>query len=172
MKLFKETKPFFLCFSWIRRLSQQKPNVATMTNEKITKLYEMGSEPDRRLWVDRYLSFMEDRETPVANLPAVGRKPLDLCRLYMAVRAIGGLAMVRHSPLRSAWFCLDPSGPCLSSSGEQKQEVAGAVVAAERRDVQQLGQLPEEAVHPVPVRLRVQDGARGGASARRWRRGR
>lgn len=76
--------------------SLQKPSVATMTNEKIALLYEMGSEPERRLWVDRYLSFMEERGTPVPNLPAVGKKPLDLCRLYLAVREIGGLAMVRR----------------------------------------------------------------------------
>lgn len=74
----------------------QKPSVATMTNEKITRLYEMGSEPERKLWVDRYLSFMDERGTPVPNLPAVGKKPLDLCRLYLAVRDIGGLAMVRQ----------------------------------------------------------------------------
>lgn len=76
-------------------LCLQKPNVATMTSEKITRLYEMGSEPERRLWVDRYLSFMEERGMPIQNLPAVGKKPLDLCRFYLAVREIGGLAMVR-----------------------------------------------------------------------------
>ncbi|MEQ2217472.1 hypothetical protein XENOCAPTIV_011464 [Xenoophorus captivus] len=85
-------------------LCVQKPNVATMTNEKITRLYEMGSEPERRLWVGRYLSFMEERGTPVSNLPAVGKKPLDLCRLYLAVREIGGLAMVRCYPLSSLFF--------------------------------------------------------------------
>lgn len=81
--------------------SLQKPSVATMTNEKVTRLYEMGSEPERKQWVDRYLSFMEERGTPVPNLPAVGKKPLDLCRLYLAVREIGGLAMVR---LQSLFF--------------------------------------------------------------------
>ncbi|XP_022626034.1 AT-rich interactive domain-containing protein 1B-like isoform X2 [Seriola dumerili] len=75
----------------------KKASVATMTNEKITRLYEMGSEPERRLWVDRYLAFMEERGTPVPNLPAVGKKPLDLCRLYLAVREIGGLAMVNKN---------------------------------------------------------------------------
>lgn len=75
----------------------KKPSVATMTNEKIGRLYEMGSEPERRLWVDRYLSFMEERGTAVPNLPAVGKKPLDLCRLYLAVREIGGLAMVNKN---------------------------------------------------------------------------
>lgn len=72
----------------------QKHSSATMTNEKITRLYEMGPEPERRVWVDRYLSFMEERGTPVPNLPAVGKKALDLFHLYVCVREIGGLAMV------------------------------------------------------------------------------
>lgn len=77
-----------------------------MTNEKITRLYEMGGEPERRMWVDRYLSFMEERGTPVPNLPAVGKKPLDLCRLYMCVKEIGGLAMVSTTQ--------GPFNPCLA----------------------------------------------------------
>nr|XP_029544211.1 AT-rich interactive domain-containing protein 1B-like [Oncorhynchus nerka] len=75
----------------------QKLNSSTMTNERITRLYDMGGEPERRGWVDRYLSFMEERGTPVPHLPAVGKKPLDLCRLYMAVREIGGLALVNKN---------------------------------------------------------------------------
>ncbi|KAM4522001.1 AT-rich interactive domain-containing protein 1B isoform 2-T2 [Odontesthes bonariensis] len=75
----------------------KKPSVATMTNEKITRLYEMGSEPERRQWVDHFLSFMEERGTPIPNLPAVGKKPLDLCRLYLVVQEIGGLAMVNKN---------------------------------------------------------------------------
>uniref|UniRef100_A0A8C7CH86 AT-rich interaction domain 1B n=1 Tax=Oncorhynchus kisutch TaxID=8019 RepID=A0A8C7CH86_ONCKI len=74
-----------------------KTSPATMTNEKICILYEMGVEPERQVWVDRYLAFMEERGTPVPMLPAVGRKPLDLCRLYLCVREIGGLAMVNKS---------------------------------------------------------------------------
>ncbi|XP_060773972.1 AT-rich interactive domain-containing protein 1B isoform X3 [Neoarius graeffei] len=83
--------------AWPKTPSSPKPNPATMTNEKITRLYEMGSEPERRAWVDRYLAFMEERGTPVPNLPAVGKKPLDLCRLYLCVRDIGGLAMVNKN---------------------------------------------------------------------------
>ncbi|MEQ2177932.1 hypothetical protein GOODEAATRI_008847 [Goodea atripinnis] len=40
---------------------------------------------------------MEERGTPVPQLPFVGKKPLDLWKLYVAVREIGGLAMVMHS---------------------------------------------------------------------------
>lgn len=48
------------------------------------------------MWVDRYLSFTEEKAMGMTNLPAVGRKPLDLYRLYMSVKDIGGLTQVRH----------------------------------------------------------------------------
>uniref|UniRef100_A0A8C8J1C8 ARID domain-containing protein n=1 Tax=Oncorhynchus tshawytscha TaxID=74940 RepID=A0A8C8J1C8_ONCTS len=82
---------------YTRQSQAPKTSPATMTNEKIRILYEMGVEPERQVWVDRYLAFMEERGTPVPMLPAVGRKPLDLCRLYLCVREIGGLAMVNKS---------------------------------------------------------------------------
>lgn len=34
----------------------------------------------------------------MTNLPAVGRRPLDLFRLYMCVKEIGGLTQVRTLP--------------------------------------------------------------------------
>ncbi|MED6233310.1 AT-rich interactive domain-containing protein 1B [Ataeniobius toweri] len=40
---------------------------------------------------------MEERGTPVPQLPFVGKKPLDLWKLYVAVREIGGLAMVNKN---------------------------------------------------------------------------
>ncbi|XP_066452177.1 AT-rich interactive domain-containing protein 1B isoform X12 [Eleutherodactylus coqui] len=82
---------------WPKTPSSPKTNSSTSTGEKITKLYEMGSEPERKMWVDRYLTFMEERGTPVATLPAVGRKPLDLVRLYFCVKEIGGLAQVNKN---------------------------------------------------------------------------
>uniref|UniRef100_A0A8C1VRB4 AT rich interactive domain 1B (SWI1-like) n=1 Tax=Cyprinus carpio TaxID=7962 RepID=A0A8C1VRB4_CYPCA len=76
---------------------KNKHSSGNMTNEKITRLYDLGCEPERRAWVDRYIAFMEERGTPVLNLPSVGKKPLDLCRLYLCVREIGGLAMVNKN---------------------------------------------------------------------------
>ncbi|MEE6484826.1 hypothetical protein FKM82_014061 [Ascaphus truei] len=72
----------------------KKSSSSTTTNEKITKLYELGVEPDRKMWVDRFLSFLEEKAMGMNNLPAVGRKPLDLYRLYMSVKDIGGLTQV------------------------------------------------------------------------------
>ncbi|XP_017272329.1 AT-rich interactive domain-containing protein 1B isoform X2 [Kryptolebias marmoratus] len=70
---------------------------SSIGGERISRLYELGAEPERRAWVERYLTFMEERGTPVTQLPVVGKKPLDLWKLYMAVREIGGLAMVNKN---------------------------------------------------------------------------
>ncbi|XP_029475105.1 AT-rich interactive domain-containing protein 1A [Rhinatrema bivittatum] len=75
----------------------KKASSSTTTNEKITKLYELGVEPERKMWVDRYLSFTEEKTMGMTNLPAVGRKPLDLYRLYVSVKDIGGLTQVNKN---------------------------------------------------------------------------
>nr|KAF6461404.1 AT-rich interaction domain 1B [Molossus molossus] len=82
---------------WPKTPSSPKSSSSTTTGEKITKVYELGNEPERKLWVDRYLSFMEERGSPVSSLPAVGKKPLDLFRLYVCVKEIGGLAQVNKN---------------------------------------------------------------------------
>lgn len=75
----------------------QKSNSSTTTSEKITRLYELGPELERKMWVDRYLAFIDEKAMGMTNLPAVGRKPLDLFRLYMSVKEIGGMTQViRH----------------------------------------------------------------------------
>ncbi|XP_028293983.1 AT-rich interactive domain-containing protein 1B isoform X2 [Gouania willdenowi] len=76
---------------------KSNPNSSSLGGNHITRLYEFGCEPERRGWVERYLNFMEERGTPVPQLPVVSKKPLDLWKLYMAVREIGGLAMVNKN---------------------------------------------------------------------------
>ncbi|XP_041660879.1 AT-rich interactive domain-containing protein 1B [Cheilinus undulatus] len=110
--------------AWPKASTSPKPGIATMTNEKITRLYEMGSEPERRMWVDRYLTFMEERGTPVPSLPAVGKKPLDLCRLYLSVREIGGLAMVnKNKKWRELSSLLNVGTSSSSASSLKKQYI-------------------------------------------------
>ncbi|TKS88673.1 AT-rich interactive domain-containing protein 1A [Collichthys lucidus] len=77
--------------------SKKKSSSSTITNEKITRLYELGPEPERKMWVDRYLAFAEEKAMGMNNLPAVGRKPLDLFRLYISVKEIGGLTQVNKN---------------------------------------------------------------------------
>ncbi|XP_061597203.1 LOW QUALITY PROTEIN: AT-rich interactive domain-containing protein 1A [Cololabis saira] len=77
--------------------SKKKSSSSTITNEKITRLYDLGPEPERKLWVDRFLAFAEEKNMGMNNLPAVGRKPLDLFRLYVSVKEIGGLTQVNKN---------------------------------------------------------------------------
>uniref|UniRef100_A0A4W6CC40 AT-rich interaction domain 1B n=1 Tax=Lates calcarifer TaxID=8187 RepID=A0A4W6CC40_LATCA len=100
------------------------PNSSSLTGERITRLYELGVEPERRVWVERYLTFMEERGTPVAQLPAVGKKPLDLWKLYMAVREIGGLAMVnKNKKWRELSTTLNVGTSSSSASSLKKQYI-------------------------------------------------
>lgn len=59
------------------------------------------------MWVDRFLSFIDENAMTLTNLPAVGRKPLDLFLLYMSVKEIGGMAQVNVAsclpPLPLLW---------------------------------------------------------------------
>uniref|UniRef100_H3CWA3 AT-rich interaction domain 1A n=1 Tax=Tetraodon nigroviridis TaxID=99883 RepID=H3CWA3_TETNG len=75
----------------------KKSNSSTTSNEKITRLYELGPEPDRKMWVDRYLAFIEEKAMGLTNLPAVGRKPLDLFLLYTSVKGFGGMTQVNKN---------------------------------------------------------------------------
>lgn len=86
-------KIYNFCFIFIS-CNAQKSNSSTTSNEKITRLYELGPEPDRKMWVDRYLAFIEEKAMGLTNLPAVGRKPLDLFLLYTSVKGFGGMTQV------------------------------------------------------------------------------
>uniref|UniRef100_A0A7N8WQ70 AT-rich interactive domain-containing protein 1B-like n=1 Tax=Mastacembelus armatus TaxID=205130 RepID=A0A7N8WQ70_9TELE len=100
------------------------PNSSSLSGEGITRLYELGVEPERRGWVERYLTFMEERGTPVTQLPAVGKKPLDLWKLYMAVREIGGLAMVnKNKKWRELSSTLNVGTSSSSASSLKKQYI-------------------------------------------------
>ncbi|KAJ4918482.1 hypothetical protein JOQ06_024734, partial [Pogonophryne albipinna] len=80
-----------------QKINNKKSSSSTLTNEKITRLYELGPEPERKMWVDRFLAFAEEKAMGMNNLPAVGRKPLDLFRLYVSVKEIGGLTQVNKN---------------------------------------------------------------------------
>ncbi|PAA90823.1 hypothetical protein BOX15_Mlig022944g1, partial [Macrostomum lignano] len=67
------------------------------SSTSLHKLFELGSEPERRQWVERYLQFMEERGKPLTNLPQVAKQPLDLYRLYCGVRERGGVLEVVKS---------------------------------------------------------------------------
>ena len=60
------------------------------SSETLTRLYEMDENPDRRMFLDRLLSFMEDRGTPITQCPTISKNPLDIYKLYIFTKDRGG----------------------------------------------------------------------------------
>ena len=56
----------------------------------------MGNEMDRRPFLDKLLTFLEEKGTPVTAMPSISKQPLDLYRLYHCVREKGGMVEVNH----------------------------------------------------------------------------
>lgn len=73
---------------WPRSPSTQTPG------ENIARLYEMSDSPERRAWLDKLLSFMDDNKTPITACPTISKNPLDLYALYLHVRERGGFVEV------------------------------------------------------------------------------
>lgn len=63
-------------------------------SDSLCKLYDMDDNPDRRGWLDKLLSFMEERRTPIAACPTITKTPLDLYKLYLSVKERGGFVEV------------------------------------------------------------------------------
>lgn len=62
--------------------------------DSLSKLYEMDDSPERRVWLDKLLAFMEERRTPITTCPTISKNPLDLYRLYVFVKERGGFMEV------------------------------------------------------------------------------
>lgn len=54
----------------------------------------MDDNPERRIWLDKLLHFMEERGSPISTCPTISKNPLDLFRLYIYVKERGGFIEV------------------------------------------------------------------------------
>ena len=63
-------------------------------SESILRLYDMDENPERKPFLDRLLSFMDDRGTPITQCPNISKNPLDLFKLYTFTRDKGGFMEV------------------------------------------------------------------------------
>ena len=63
--------------------------------ENLQRLYEIDDNPDRKAWLDKLLSFMEERGTPITQCPTISKNPLDLYKLYMYTKDRGGYLEVQ-----------------------------------------------------------------------------
>ena len=50
----------------------------------------MDDNPERRMFLERLLSYMEERGTPITTCPTISKNPLDLYKLYMLTKEKGG----------------------------------------------------------------------------------
>ena len=61
-----------------------------------TKLYDMGMEPDRKPFLDRLFAFLDEKGSPISNMPVISKQPIDLYRLYIIVQEKGGMVEVNQ----------------------------------------------------------------------------
>ena len=62
--------------------------------DSMNKLYEMDDSPDRRMFLDKLLHFMDEMSTPIQACPQISKNPLDLYKLYFLVKERGGFLEV------------------------------------------------------------------------------
>ncbi|CAG2160897.1 unnamed protein product [Oppiella nova] len=65
----------------------------------LMKLYDMSDEPERRAFLDKLIQYQDERGTPISQCPTISKLPLDLFRLYMAVKERGGFLEVTRGKL-------------------------------------------------------------------------
>merc|ERR1719210_677337 len=66
------------------------PQTSSRSSDSLSRLYEMDDHPDRRPFLDKLLSFMEEKGTPITQCPTISKNPLDLFRLYLYTKERGG----------------------------------------------------------------------------------
>ncbi|XP_015367259.1 PREDICTED: trithorax group protein osa-like isoform X5 [Diuraphis noxia] len=72
-------------------------------HDSLSKLYEMDDNPERRIWLDKLLHFMEERGSPISTCPTISKNPLDLFRLYIYVKERGGFMEVCKVTKNKIW---------------------------------------------------------------------
>ena len=58
------------------------------------KQYDMGEEPERKPFLDKLFTYLEDKGSPVTAMPMISKNPIDLFKLYTIVKEKGGLLEV------------------------------------------------------------------------------
>lgn len=54
----------------------------------------MDENPERKVWLDKLMTYMEERRTPISACPTISKQALDLYRLYLYVKERGGFVEV------------------------------------------------------------------------------
>ena len=89
---------------------------ARAASQKLHALYE-PEEPGRREFIEGLLRYWEEKEVPLKNAPLMGRKTLDLFRLYHVIKDRGGMQEVN-----CALFFYASLPYCMASCKHRKSE--------------------------------------------------
>lgn len=60
----------------------------------LNELYSMYDDPDRRLFLDKLIRYMNEKGKPIDRCPTISKQPLDIYRLYLTVKEMGGYVEV------------------------------------------------------------------------------
>lgn len=63
-------------------------------SDSLAKLYDMDDNPERRVFLDKLLGYMDELRKPISACPTISKQPLDLYRLYAYVKERGGFMEV------------------------------------------------------------------------------
>ena len=83
----------------------------------------MDDHPDRRPFLEKLLSFMEEKGTAITQCPTISKNPLDLFRLYLYTKERGGYLEVSKKSSNSsqmAWYVCTQLWVCMEL-GQQKE---------------------------------------------------
>ena len=81
-----------LCFFVFFPIAQ----TSSRSSDSLSRLYEMDDHPDRRPFLEKLLSFMEEKGTAITQCPTISKNPLDLFRLYLYTKERGGYLEVSN----------------------------------------------------------------------------
>lgn len=71
----------------------------------------MDDAPERRMFLDKLLGYMEEIRKPVTACPTISKQPLDLYRLYIYVKERGGFMEVCKVNLNDVTVVLNQKFP-------------------------------------------------------------
>ncbi|XP_026679521.1 trithorax group protein osa [Diaphorina citri] len=82
--------------SWPRAHTSHK-------HDSLSKLFDMDDTVERRHFLEKLLSFMEERGSPITTCPTISKNLLDLFRLYLFVKERGGFLEVCRVNKNKIW---------------------------------------------------------------------
>src|SRR4051812_25274021 len=93
----------------------------------------MDENPERRMFLDKLLNYMDEIRKPVTACPTISKQPLDLYRLYLYVKERGGFMEVCKVNFN---IQIGSSKSNISSSHTQKFPFLSHILGDKKQDLE------------------------------------